>query len=107
MYLGPFMGEARKWSFRSALKKHAPNFASKIVLFIMIFVSRREAEGDAGSSLYGIFFPPTTHQILHCSSFRGRWSHTNDAYVTFLLRGTALFRMNSTISVPTMPWSLP
>ena len=46
MYSGVFIGEARKWSFRSNVIKRAPLSESVIMQLRRIFVSNKLAAGD-------------------------------------------------------------
>ena len=51
MYSGLAIGDERKKSLRSAERNRAPLHASEMVLFRRSLVSRRDAAGEAASSL--------------------------------------------------------
>ena len=70
-------------------------------------VSRMDVAGEDVSPEYGSLSPPTTHRFLQGSNFKGRWSHTNVAYVTFFPAGKSDCRMNLIVSVEFMPCILP
>ena len=107
MYSLPCIGVARKWSFRSAVRKRAPFLASEITLLMMSFVSRIAAAGEPGSFPYDKRSPPTTIRTLYGSDLRGRKSQTKVAYVISTSFGTSDFLMKSLVSVLLVPLSLP
>ena len=72
IYSGSFIGEARKKLLRSAVINFALRHASEITLFMIDFVSTKDAAGEDASSAYGSLSPPTTRRALYCSSFSGR-----------------------------------
>jgi hypothetical protein len=78
----------------------APKCASDMVLFTSVFVSGREAAGDAVSEVYSSLSPPMVSLTRCFSSLSGRWSQTKFAYVTFLCFGTVCFFIKRMVPEP-------
>ena len=76
IYSGVCIGEARKWSLRSKVIKHAPLSESEITLFRTSFVSNKLAAGGPVSYGQVNLSSPKTKRTLYCSNLRGLWSHT-------------------------------
>ena len=72
MYSGSFIGEARKKSLRSQVKKRAPSLASEITLLRSSLVSRSDAAGEPVSKPQSSLSPPTTTRMRQGSVFLGR-----------------------------------